>query len=213
MINKFLKYFTWIARACFVVMIVFSAIVGNSKPMTDSTTGLLLTFVPTVFKRFVGINIPIRLEAFYILFIYMANFLGSSVGFYDLIPSWDMILHTASGSFLAAISLSFINVAVKGKSIRDWNPWVLSLMVLTFAMACGTLWEFFEFGMDTFFNYGMQKHTFLIDGTIDTGLIDTMHDELCACAAALVFSISVFIYAMKGKYDTLEQFLIKKIKK
>jgi len=210
MIDKFLRIFTWAVRGCFVLMIIYSAAVGNIKPMTDATTGFFLTFVPIFFRAVVRLVIPVRLEAFFILFVFLANFLGSCIGFYDLFKWWDILLHASSGAFLAIISLSFIDSAIEGRSIRDWNPWVLSLLVFTFAISCGTLWEFYEYAMDVFFDYGMQKHTLLPDGTIDTGIIDTMTDELCAAASALVYTVSVLVCAKTGKYRYMEQFLIKR---
>ncbi len=212
MIDKFLKYFPWVLRICFAVVIVYSVVIGDMKLLTDSLAGFALTFVAPVLQKLAKIRIPIRLEAFFVLFIFLANFLGSCLNFYDLIPIWDIVLHTSSGAFLAILSLSFIDCAVKGKSIRDWNPYILALLMLTFAMACGTLWEFFEYTIDTLFDYGMQKHTLLPDGTMDTGLIDTMGDELCAAASALVYTISALICSLKGKYEAMEQFLIKKAK-
>ena len=51
------------------------------------------------------------------------------------------------------------------------SPFFLAVVSFCFSMTIGVLWEFFEFGMDTFFLLDMQKDTVI--GQISTTFLDS----------------------------------------
>lgn len=65
-------------------------------------------------------------------------------------------------------------------------------------MAVGVVWEIFEFAVDEFWGYNMQKARNLeeVYGYFDTGLglIDTMKDFIVNTIGALIVSIIGYYY-------------------
>ena len=68
------------------------------------------------------------------------------------------------------------------------KPSLLTVFSFCFAIALGALWEIFEFAMDSFFGFNMQK----------TGLRDTMWDMIVNTVGALIASISGYVYLRYG---------------
>ncbi len=122
-------------------------------------TLLLLTlpsFVQVTFK----IELPSTLEIVVLFFIFAAEILGELNEFYIKIPIWDTLLHTTNGFFAAAIGLSFVEIMNKNKkTVFQLSPGFTALVSFCFSMTIGIIWEFFEFSMDFFFGFDMQKDT------------------------------------------------------
>ena len=84
----------------------------------------------------------------------------------------------------------------------------VSLFAFCFALACGALWEIFEFSGDRLLNMDMQKFrppagtTELVTDSwrYDAGLIDTMTDIIMDAASALAVSVLGFIKIKAGKW-------------
>jgi hypothetical protein len=114
-----------------------------------------------------------------IIFIFLADYLGEFLNFYDLFQWWDMMLHTASGVFIALfgyIGFYISNPLIIEKRIKI-NPLTMVLFMIGLAVFAGVLWEMFEYAMDFYFHLNMQK----------SGLTDTMNDLIVATIGA-VFS-------------------------
>ena len=67
-------------------------------------------------------------------------------------------MHTINGFLCAAIGFSLIDILNRSDKFHTkMSPLFVALVAFCFSMTVGVLWEFFEFGMDTFFQYDMQK--------------------------------------------------------
>ena len=66
---------------------------------------------------------------------------------------------------------------------------MITLFAFSFAVAIGSMWEIFEFSMDSVFGLNMQK----------SGLVDTMWDIIVNAAGALLASVSGYFYIKKGE--------------
>lgn len=119
---------------------------------------LILFMLPTVFERGLHIDVPDTLEVIVLLFIYAAEILGEIREYYITIPFWDDMLHTTNGFLCAAIGFSLVNLLNKDERVEfQLSPAYMALMAFCFSMTIGVLWEFFEWGADTFFHADMQK--------------------------------------------------------
>lgn len=150
-------------------------------------TIILIILAPTVLGPRFRVQIPAEYQILTIVFIFAALFLGEIRRYYERIWWWDIALHTSSG-FLLGI-LGFLLVYVLNESDRvelKLKPLFLALFAFLFAVAIGTMWEIFEFAMDSLFGMQMQK-PMLGD---PSGLTDTMWDlivdTLGAAAIALL---------------------------
>jgi hypothetical protein len=82
------------------------------------------------------------------------------------------------------------------------KPFLISLFALSFAVLMGVFWEIFEFGMDYFFGFTMQK----------SGLVDTMTDLMMDLGGAMIVSLLGFFYIKKpehGLFDKVVKIFVK----
>ena len=209
-----------------VVVVIFDQIRGKDyENIFLCILTLILFMIPSFIEKRIHIDIPDTLEVIILLFIFSAEILGEINAYYLIFPYWDTTLHTLNGFLAAAIGLSLIDILNKNdKFAISLSPVFVALVAFCFSMTIGVLWELFEFAMDQFLGFDMQKDTYLtafqsvllneqglnvpvkvnieslvINGEpwkayIDLGLIDTMQDLLVNFIGAAVFSIFGYFY-------------------
>ncbi|MGB8455643.1 MAG: hypothetical protein WCD89_25405 [Anaerocolumna sp.] len=123
---------------------------------------LILFLIPSFIEHRVHIEIPDTLETLMLLFIFSAEILGEINSYYLIFPYWDTLLHTINGFLASAIGFSLIDILNKNERFSiSLSPLFVALVAFCFSMTIGVIWEFFEFGMDTFFDMDMQKDTYI----------------------------------------------------
>lgn len=123
---------------------------------------LVLFMLPSIIERRLHIDLPDGLEIVILLFIFAAEILGEIQEYYLIIPIWDTVLHTINGFLFAAIGFSVVNILNEDKHTSlSLSPFYMAVTAFCFSMTIGVLWEFFEWGMDSFFSLDMQKDTVL----------------------------------------------------
>jgi len=162
-----------------------------------SLVSLFVTFLPTILHKTLGIKIPGDFEILILLFIYGTLFFGEVRGFYDRFWWWDILLNLGSSIALGLVGLTILYVLYKDEQL-DASPLIIAIFTFTFAVAVGNLWEFFEFFMDTFFNFSMQQ----------SSLRDTMTDLIVNAIGATIVAIAGYIYLKQGKRNILSKLII-----
>lgn len=121
---------------------------------------LVLFMLPSMIERRLHIDLPDTLEIVILLFIFAAEILGEIREFYVLVPHWDTALHTVNGFLFAAIGFCIVNLLNENKKVSmSLSPFYMAVAAFCFSMTIGILWEFFEWGMDSWFDLDMQKDT------------------------------------------------------
>lgn len=132
---------------------------------------LLLFLLPTIFERALKIDLPNTMEIIILLFIFAAEILGEIRSFYTTFQGWDTILHTLNGFLCAAIGFALVDMLNRDdKFSLSLSPVFMAIVAFCFSMTIGVLWEFFEFGMDQWLLFDMQKDTVI--NTISTVNLD-----------------------------------------
>lgn len=135
---------------------------------------LFLMIMPSIVQVTFKMEFPSMLEIIILLFIFAAEILGEIQAFYIQFPYWDTILHTLNGFLCAALGLSLVEILNSDKRLKfQLSPLFTAIVAFCFSMTIGVLWEFFEFGMDTFFGLDMQKDTVI--HTISSVMLDPAH--------------------------------------
>ncbi|NCO11591.1 hypothetical protein CO038_00720 [Candidatus Pacearchaeota archaeon CG_4_9_14_0_2_um_filter_39_13] len=195
----------WIA-VIIVLSLVFAVVISIIQRdywvLFISIVALILTLSPTIFEWRYKIDIPEELEIATIVFIYATLFLGEAYGFYARFWWWDLVLHAGSGIALGFIGFIIMFVLYKRNKIEA-SPFILSVFTFSFALAIGALWEIFEFNMDFFLGFNMQK----------SGLIDTMIDLIVDAGGALIASIIGFLYIKGRKTHVIDRMIDRFVKK
>ncbi|MFH1637158.1 MAG: hypothetical protein ABIB71_01905 [Candidatus Woesearchaeota archaeon] len=168
-----------------------------------SLTALLLTFLPTIIAKKFKLDYPSEFEIMVLIFVYASIYLGEIHSFYLRFWWWDVFLHALSGVIIGIIGFSLVYILNRQKKLSmRLTPFFVALFSFSFAMAIGGLWEVFEFGMDSFFGFNMQK----------SGLVDTMWDLILDAMGALAVSIFGGLY-LKGNFRFFERMEKKFIEK
>ena len=137
---------------------------------------LVLMIMPSVVQVTFKMEFPSMLEIIILLFIFAAEILGEIASFYIHFPYWDTILHTLSGFLCAALGLSLVEILNGDERLKfRLSPLFMAIVAFCFSMTIGVLWEFFEFGMDSFFQLDMQKDTVIT--SISSTYIDPTHSN------------------------------------
>ena len=114
--------------------------------------------IPSILDKKLNIKLPTVLETIILVFIFAAEILGEIQNFYGIFKHWDTMLHTINGFIMAAIGFSLIDILNQSEKFSiKLSPVFVALVAFCFSMTVGVMWEFFEYGMDTFTKTDMQK--------------------------------------------------------
>lgn len=157
-----------------IFMLVAAALNRNYENVLLCVLTLFLFMLPSAFERRLRIELPDTLEIIILLFIFAAEILGEIQDYYITFPYWDTMLHTTNGFLCAAIGFALVDILNRTERVSlNLSPFYMAVVAFCFSMTVGVLWEFFEFSMDYFFHFDMQKDTIL--HTISTVNLDPNH--------------------------------------
>lgn len=173
--NKKLVYTVYfVLRLSVVLMLVAQFFNRNYENVLLCVLTLVLFMLPSAFERRLHIDLPDTLEVIILLFIYAAEILGEISDYYIHFPYWDTMLHTMNGFLCAAIGFALVDILNREERVSlHLSPFFMAVTAFCFSMTIGVLWEFFEFSMDQFLLFDMQKDT--VVNTISTVNLDPSH--------------------------------------
>lgn len=127
----------------------------------------------------------------FIIFVFLAQFLGSILNFYNNIYFYDKVVHFLSGMMIRILSLEFL---VKNKRY-DKKYLFNVIFVLGISFMIAVFWEYFEYTSDYIFKKDAQH-------VLTTGINDTMQDMIAATFGTLLlllFNYRLNIYQLFEK--------------
>lgn len=196
-----------------VGILIMSLINGQYENTLTCFLTLVLLMVPSFIERAMRIDLPNMLEILVICFVFAANILGEIGSFYEKIPMLDTILHTINGFICAAVGFGLIDILNENERIKiNLSPLFVCLFSFCFSMTAGTVWEFFEFGMDMLFGKDMQKDTVVtaINSVLLSGDNTNNITRISGITDTLVNGSSLGIngYLDIGLIDTMKDLLV-----
>ncbi len=144
---------------------------------------LFLSFAPAMIERRLRVPLPVELTLITCVFLFASFALGEVRGFYEKFWWWDLALHGLSALTVGIIGFLSIYVFYMTHRISVAAGWIATI-TFSIAVTVGTLWEMFEFLMDWYFGFNMQK----------SGLPDTMTDLLINAAGAAIAAAIGYFY-------------------
>jgi len=164
--------------------------------------GLVVMAIPSIVERRLSIDIPNNMEVVYFIFLYCAIYLGEVHNFYYLIPYWDIVLHAFSGAMLGAVGFYLVYYFNEAEQLNvELSPFFISLFAFCFSLACGAVWEIYEFMTDAVLGTNMQKFM-LVGGTVLSGhaaIRDTMTDLMVDAISSLVVTLFSYFTILKDR--------------
>lgn len=156
--SSFIVYF--VLRLFVIITMILQFFNGNYENFFLCILTLILLIMPSLVQVTFKIELPTVLEILILIFIFAAEILGEIREYYVIFPMWDTILHTINGFLAAAIGFSMVDLLNRSeRTMFQLSPLFTAVVAFCFSMTIGVVWEFFEFGMDTFFGLDMQKDT------------------------------------------------------
>lgn len=147
-----------VLRTLVIITLILQGIHRNWNDVFLCILTLFLLMIPSIIDKKLNIKLPTVLESIILLFIFAAEILGEIQNFYGIFKQWDTMLHTINGFIMAAIGFSLIDILNQSEKFSiKLAPVFVALVAFCFSMTIGVLWEFFEYGMDTFTKTDMQK--------------------------------------------------------
>lgn len=173
--------------------------------------GAIVVFVPNILNKLLKLEMPSTLKRFFWLFIFFAIFIGTGLGFYDLIKHWDKLLHFSSAMLLTSLGFAIMGFFINKDLCRQINPLFFALFAFGFAVALGVFWEFHEFTFDSLLNLNMQRYQLpnkeLLCG--QAALYDTISDLITNTVGALLYTIYAYYKIKKDSAWLCDNSLIK----
>ncbi len=151
------------------------------------TIGIIaLTLAPFLLARLLQVFIPPEFVLLAIGFVFASLFLGEVHDYYARFWWWDIALHSTSGFLLGIVGFLLVYVLNETENTGvHRSPASVAFFAFLFAVGVGSLWEIFEFSMDSFFGMNMQKPMF----GDPSGLTDTMWDLIVDILGALIIAV------------------------
>ena len=156
---KFSIYF--ILRGLVILCLILQLLNGEFENAALCFLSLILLLLPFFIEHSFKIDLPNTLEIIIMFFVFSAEILGEINNFYGIIPFWDTMLHTLNGFLMAAIGFSLFDLLNDKLKSIELSPIFLCLFSFCFSMMIGVIWEFFEYGMDKFVHFDMQKDEYI----------------------------------------------------
>ena len=211
--NKELTALYFILRLVIIFIFVLNIIRGKYESAMTCGLTFILMLIPSFIDRSLHIELPSVLETFMILFVFSANILGEIGSFYEKIPFLDTILHTLNGFICAGVGFGLTDILNRSKKVKfNLSPIFVCLFSFCFSMTAGTVWEFFEFGVDTFLGKDMQKDTIVttINSTLLSGNDTNAVTHISGITSTTVNGKDLGIngYLDIGLIDTMKDLLV-----
>lgn len=150
-----------ILRILVILCLVREIMLGDYQNALLCVLSLILFLLPAFVEKTFKVDLPNTLEIIILIFIFSAEILGEINNFYGIFKNFDDILHTINGFLAAAVGFSLVYLLNENIDSFNLSPMFVSLVAFCFSMTIGVLWEFFEYGMDTVFQFDTQKDTYV----------------------------------------------------
>lgn len=187
-----------------VVSIIIGLVVGINQIINDLPTGeifisfslIIIVLIPNILRKF-NLKISPSIEFIYLLFVFLAQTLGSVLNFYQTFYFYDKVVHFLSGVFSSFVG---VFILVKFGKYNEKNVAFNCVMIIFTVMAIAGFWEIFEFTANLIFGGDAQK-------VVATGVNDTMTDIIVALLGSILICISYLYEQENNKKILIRRFI------
>jgi hypothetical protein len=171
-------YLAYLMQVFIAISTISALYIGDYFVAFSGVIALILTMVPYLVRRSVHIIVPWKVNFLIALSLFL-HIAGYSYQWYaDLYPYYDKIAH-----FIASITISllgFLTVFMLDRfSCLRMKRWQIFFFIIMFTLAFSSIWEIWEFMLDTLFGPLLSK-------PLQQGLDDTMVDLILDLVGALI---------------------------
>lgn len=183
---KKINLFLIIVTLVFSFLTIISELDEDFIVILKDASIVLTVTLPYLFEKVTGFKISSVFKTIWIVFIFMAHYLGVIAELYNTISYYDKIVHTVSGVLSASLALIILNNTKSSGMGKAFSV----LFIVAFSALCAVSWEVFEYVCDNLFDGDAQRVTL-------TGVGDTMQDMIVALFGSLMFSVWYVFYGKR----------------
>jgi len=189
-------------RFVLLLGIVVSFLYGRDLVLLFSLIGFFVTFVPFISSRVFGVDIPAEFEIIVLFFVYGLFVFAEMRGFYAGFVWLGFLINFGSGIILGFVGLNIV-YDLEDLDVLKSSPFVIVFFTFCFAFSIGGLWQLFEFFIDTFFGFGLQR------GSLHLTMLNFMMNSV----SALFVSIIGYYNYQRGRRGIFSSFLFRVVRK
>ncbi|MFR1566073.1 MAG: hypothetical protein ACLSUT_06500 [Christensenellales bacterium] len=178
-----------------ITAVIYTLIADEIKALTYFQVfgSALVPLVLPLFGMLTGKKLPTALGFLLAFHVFISIDLGNAMNFYDLIPCWDLILHGFFG-FVGCVTAAVFLIRWNGDKMTKAG---FLITAAVFTIACGGIWEIFEYCCDLIMGTDIQR----VQESIALGkspLADTIEDMAITFTGVALFYAAVFIDKLCG---------------
>ena len=184
-VNNIIIFIISLLSVCFFIKDIN---LGHNDRLLSDVSIIFVLLIPKIIRKITKLNITPMLELIYLVFMFLAHFVGSIVNLYNTTWWYDLFAHFLSGiltCILSLIILKWLNM------YNNKNKLFNVIFIIAFALMIASLWEFCEFAADKFGGLNVQHN-------VETGVLDTMEDMLICFLGSIIVSIKYIFEKSKG---------------
>lgn len=182
---------------------------GDTERLLLAFGTLLFVLIPEFLERLFRCRINIVVYLVGVLYA-MGSMMGHCWKFYYTIPCWDKLLHLCGGVMFVILGIYLFERLSHGKT----NHVSAVIFALCFSLAVSVLWEFVEYGADTFLGMDMQDDTVVSHITsyilgAEKGVTGSIKDIGSVVINGVALPVSGYIDI--GLHDTMLDMLLESV--
>ncbi|MEF9972546.1 MAG: hypothetical protein RSJ41_05080 [Clostridia bacterium] len=193
--ERYKKVYTLAIAAYFVTcatLLVYWITVGSLYQAAHSVGAMLLPIAYQVVYKLLRLHRTYELDLMILAFTFLAYAMGVAARWYHLIPSYDKVMHTLSGTFTMLLALPAFYL-LKGKHTVCKDDCALAIaFCLAATLAVAGIWEIAEYFLHMLTGIDVQN-------VAATGINDSMQDMIVCVLGSLLALPSMIMYYRKGK--------------
>ena len=190
---------TGFAAFC-AAMAVYNLFFSTPYYVFLSLLGLVLTFVPEIIEKIIGLRSDALLRLTTHLYIVLTYGIGMIFNGYDRLPGYDKVMHTLTGvifGLCGLLAFYLLKPRQEGRMVvKQEEYWQAAVFSAGFASLIAVGWEIVEFVLNLILHNDPQH-------VLDTGVNDTMMDLIVCLIGSLLFWMPMHRYYYKGKKGLL----------
>lgn len=187
----FVNIYNIIFRCILIGIAIYHVFKRQLKVASSVAVIFVLSYLSLFLDKLFQITVDPISNFLYLIILFMALYLGSSLKFYDKYKNWDRYIHSLSGIAFVGFGIAIV---YNDSGIRRFSVLILGF---TFSVTIHVLWEIIEYISDCLFQSNAQrwqiKHNSINHvspkAIQPAGLVDTMNDFICCVIGSGIATI------------------------
>lgn len=178
---NFADIYNIVFRCILIGIVIYHVFKRQLKVSSSAVMIYVLSYLSLVLNKLFQITVDPISNFLYLIILFMALYLGSSLKFYDKYKNWDRYIHSLSGIAFVGFGIATV---YNDSGISRFS---VLLLGFTFSVTIHVFWEIIEYIIDCLFQGNAQRWQINHNSVNHVspkaiqpaGLVDTMNDLIC----------------------------------